>query len=312
MNAVYRPYVGPEITPKQARSIGLKRCPKCETWKRLDGFRKLAKRPDGWCLECRRADARRRGRQDPGRSTRYYHDVVKADPKRMRKLRAYGRKQARKRRREKRAEESERQRRYRERVYADPERHAKRKANRNAWYNERGGRESVAVSRARRAMQLRFMGTLLDILRAELDRRGGEAKAQRARKREWYTAWLAERRRAFQAGEIGYDEPVFEVNGHGGPPELARLPAGPLGQWIEAQPSSVETIAMASGIDPRGLRRYTTGESATVAIEIVDVLTTRLDIGLHDIYDPGRWPSLYEVDEEVLAGRVTQLAAGGT
>ena len=297
----HRPEIGPQITAMQARSIGLKRCPKCETWKRTTAFRAIKRAPwlDGWCAECRATWARARYYADHEAAlqrSRDGHAAAMADPKRRKRRQRAARKRGKRYRERNRDKLPDIQRAYVARVYADPERLAKRRANRHAWYFERGGREKIMVSRATRMLQRRFAWILLDVLRAELARREQVAKAERERRRVRYEAWKVAHRARWLEGDFDDVEPVFKANGHGGPPELVRLPARPLGQWLERQSRSVEAIAVEAGMGGHTLRRYTTGESATVAIEVVDVLTTRLDVGLHDIYDPGRWPSLYEVD----------------
>lgn len=295
------PYHGPYISAIRALSIGIKRCGVCGNWKAPEDFNRNGHwasgqpKHDSYCTLCRRdvskATYERNVEERKARSRANYR-AVRADPVRLAHRREVERNRARIYRAEDPDKEYARTRRYRARVYADPVRHAALRANRQDWYFNRGGKELIAAGRARQRLRKRFAQILANALRAELERREREAREKRAKRQAWLRAWVADRKRRWEAGEFDNLPPVY-VNGRHGV-ELRRLPAKPLAEWIDSRWPSVDAMAKEVQMLPRSLFRYTNGEAVTVAIEVVDEIAVRADVLLLDIYDPSVYPDLYE------------------
>ena len=279
----------------------VKHCPKCGEDKLRSEFRTIRPKqgkpfPDGYCIACRNAMAkvyyeRNREQRTAASKARYYQD--REDPAKLARRRAQERARARRyRERDQGRAESERQRRYRQRVLADPERAEEKRRKRREWYAN-GGRELLHAARARRALRRRFVAILANILRAELERREAAARAHREHVRRRNQAWLERRRAAWEAGVYDDLEPVFN-----GDDELVRLPAAPLAAWMAKEGLLSDEVADRALVDRRNFRRYSNGESVMVNLEIVDAVTTRLDVLMLDIYSPEKYPRLYEVPDE--------------
>lgn len=301
------PYHGPYISGHRALSIGIKRCPQCEQWKQIDGgdfkggfawagtYPSGRRRRDGFCRQCRRLDSKRQYyahlEERKARSADSYQRR-RANPKTRAKMRDQERERQQRYRAQHPEREHARQKRYREKVMADPaKRQAKRDA-RNAWYAN-GGAQIIAASRARRRMRKAFARLILAALKIEFARREEMARARREEQREYRREWVARRRAAWERGEAQDVEPVWR--GQGEDAELRRLPAAPLVAWMKRAGFSAEVLADRVGVNPRSMRRYTSGESLTIDIEVIDAIVTNTDALLFEIYEPGRFPGIYEV-----------------
>ena len=299
------PFHGPYISGRRALSIGIKRCPQCEEWKQIDGgdfkggfawaghYPSGKRRRDGFCRQCRRLDSRRQYyahlEERKVRSAESYQRR-RSDPRKKARIREQERERQRRYREQHPEREHDRQKRYREKVMADPARRQAKRDQRNRWYAN-GGAQIIAASRARRRMRKAFAGLILAALKVELARREEIARARREEQREIRRVWVLRRREAWERGEVGDAEPVWRDD------ELRRLPTGPLVAWMKRQGWTADGLAEQSGVNARALRRYTSGESLTLSIEVIDAIVTHTDALLFEIYEPGRFPGVYEVPD---------------
>jgi hypothetical protein len=292
--------------------LGRKHCSRCGRWRHICDFACVRREPfklQAQCRACARQVLRKWHEDHPEARSRHgktyrqahleeqrtrgrvYQERRRKDPATAEIVAAQARATWQKMR-EDPERWAERLRKQRERYAvraADPKWAAEQAVKRHRHYHEQGGREEVVARRARFALRRKLAVFLVSVLRAELERREVLAREERERKRARYAAWIAERRRRWEAGEFDDLEPVV-LNG-----SLERLPAAPLAAWIARDWRSLEQIADESRVSPRNLRRYTTGESVMVGIDVVDTVLTRVGVLMLDVYDPGRYPQIYEV-----------------
>lgn len=298
--------------------LGRKICSKCKRWRHIQDFSCQKREPfklQSQCHACARVVVRKWYEENPEKRAEYTRvwrerhleqaresgRLRQAERRHSPRTRAKVRRQTRKAWRKMRkdperwAERLAKQREDYARRKQDPEWAQRQRDLHRAQY-ENGGREAAAARRARDKLRRRLAVYLVLSLREELTRREAVARAGRERKRAYYEAMVTRRRAAWEAGEYDNLQPVFRYGSDG--PELQRLPAKPLAEFIERDPRPLQELADAANVAPRAITRYTTGEQPTIRLEILDAFVTRWGVLMFDIYDPGRYPVLYEVAED--------------
>lgn len=299
--------------------LGRKVCSKCKRWRHISDFSCQKREPfklQSQCHVCAREVTRAWYEEHPDKRAEYTRvwrerhleqaresgrerqAERRHSPRTRAKVRRQTRKAWRKMRKdpERWAKRLAKQREDYQRRKQDPE-WAQRQRDLHKIHYENGGREQAAAKRARDKLRRKLAVYLVLSLREELTRREAIAREHRRIREEKKRAWMAERKARWERGEIPDPEPEVKVHPNG-ERELRRLPARPLAEWLARQEESVEAIALQAGIQPRVMRRYTTGESLSVDLSVVDALCTRTQVLMLDIYDPGLFPVIYEVDED--------------